>query len=169
MVVRMVHFVNLFPGLNVTENWFCECQNSGTLHFSAYRAGDACGYLSVCGGFRWRTVIMNGNASVRTDTSPGTCAPRWPIRLSPAGHCYWRKSSRQKYILEATLAGRTVKSMAEVLGVDDQAVFAARTALITKMGWITVWSWWVWPNKRNFCPVSMFMWKLKERKVKVWK
>lgn len=82
-----------------------------------------CNYEREC-------VCENGYISrnLRTSvTSPS-------IRLLPAGHCYWRKSSRQKYILEATLAGRTVKSMAEVLGVDDQAVFAARTALITKMG-----------------------------------
>ncbi|EBL9938825.1 hypothetical protein DO481_22370 [Salmonella enterica] len=57
----------------------------------------------------------------------------WPERAGPV-RLVLPLTSRQRAILEGTLARKTVSQMARELGVTDRVILASRRALMTKMG-----------------------------------
>ncbi|EAX4124286.1 helix-turn-helix transcriptional regulator [Salmonella enterica subsp. enterica serovar Rubislaw] len=93
--------------------------------------GDRGRWNTQLAGYRW--LPSGEGLSAVQKILPGLLnSPKMMAPLPVIRNC--RLSRRQQYILRETLAGGTVKAMAEELEISELAVFSARTALMTKMG-----------------------------------
>ncbi|HFW4533975.1 TPA: LuxR C-terminal-related transcriptional regulator [Salmonella enterica subsp. enterica serovar Chester] len=82
-------------------------------------------------GYRW-LPLDEGVGVMQTIIFSVLNSPKGDASLPVVRNC--RLSWRQQYILDATLAGLSVRLISEALNISESAVFSARTALMKKMG-----------------------------------